>query len=148
MAFTSDNPILTVFDANGTTRYTTTNQLLNDASVSMLLLGKIRYLMSHEPNCENGSWSYTGDILPANLEIGSLDTYCFEKLSALGGNVDFSGNQLDQTSVDLILNTLAKLTNYSSKTIDISGGDNAAPTSASATAITKLQSQGCIITHS
>jgi hypothetical protein len=101
--------------------------------------------MEHEPNCKTGSWTYTGDILLVDCQYTSLSSCYFDKLTALGGNIDFSGNQLDEFSVDLILNTLAKLESYSNKTINLQ--DSAAPTSASAAAIAKLQSQGCTITH-
>jgi hypothetical protein len=146
MTFTSDNPILSIIDATGIVKYTATSDKLNDICTTTLFLGKVRFLMDHEPNCKTGSWTYTGDVLPTNCQYTSVLGCYFDKLAALGGNVDFSENQLDQVSVDLILNTLANLANYSNKIINLQ--DNAAPTALSAAAIAKLQSQGCIITHS
>jgi hypothetical protein len=75
----------------------------------------------------------------------------FTALKEVNGNVDFSGNALDETSVNYILTTLAGLdgtngtTSYDSKTVNVSGGTNAIPGTGGDAAIVILEARGCTV---
>lgn len=74
-------------------------------------------------------------------------------LKAIGGNIAISGNALNQTSIDNILVRLAALdgtagtTAYNTKTIALTGGTNATPSSTGLTAKATLVARGCTVTH-
>jgi hypothetical protein len=77
----------------------------------------------------------------------------FTALKEVNGTVDFSGNALDETSVNYILTTLAGLdgtngtTSYNSKIVNVSGGTNAIPGTSGAAAIVTLEARGCTVTR-
>jgi hypothetical protein len=77
----------------------------------------------------------------------------FTALKEVNGTVDFSGNALDETSVNYILTTLAGLdgtngtTSYDSKTVNVSGGTNAIPGTSGDAAIVTLEARGCTVTR-
>jgi len=75
----------------------------------------------------------------------------FTALKEVNGNVNFSGNALDETTVNYILTTLAGLdgtngtTSYDSRTVNVSGGTNAIPGTSGAAAIVTLEARGCTV---
>jgi hypothetical protein len=77
----------------------------------------------------------------------------FSSLKEVNGNANFSGNALNETTVNYILTTFAGLngangtTSYDSKIINVSGGTNAIPSGNGLTAITTLEGRGCTVNY-
>jgi hypothetical protein len=102
----------------------------------------------------------TAPVTPSLVTAASIGWYDnpamangvnFTALKEVNGTVDFSGNALDETSVNYILTTLAGLdgtngtTSYDSKTVNVSGGTNAIPGTSGAAAIVTLEARGCTV---
>ena len=60
---------------------------------------------------------------------------------------NFSGNALTQACVNAILEQFAAVTAWSSGTLDLNGGTNAAPSGGGAAAVTTLQGRGITVNH-
>lgn len=105
-----------------------------------------------------------------DLQFGPFFLHCFESFSiancpalttiasmpllGIGGSVDLSGNALIQLSVDNVLSVLAgydgtngKFLYGSGKTVNLSGGTNAAPSATGLAAKATLVARGCTVTH-
>ncbi len=93
----------------------------------------------------NKEWSFYDCSSLTSVNIGTSLTY-------VGADMYFTGNALDQTSVDAILVALAALdgtggtTSYDNHTVDLSGGTNSAPSGTGTTAAGVLTGRGCTVT--
>jgi hypothetical protein len=101
-------------------------------------------------NCPNLTTLNIGELqtVPYNFGISqcsSLTTFSIANLTSFDGDFDGTNNALTQVTIDAILNQLANVVVLANRTVDLSGGTNAAPSVTGATYVATLISNGCTV---
>jgi hypothetical protein len=105
------------------------------------------YGMGSATSIDLGSLETVGGEIAIG-SVTSLVSFALPSLLKVGGNCDFSGNALNQTSVDGLLVKLASLngtggtTSYDNWMVNLSGGTNASPSGSGLTAKATLEGRG------
>lgn len=148
----------------------TAQRLMFANGVNITLCPKLQTVLLSALN-NTARISVSNCSLLSSFQCGTFFRYCFgdyavfgcpllTSLTAslpslgIGGNVDVSGNGLTQATVDGILTTLAgydgtngRFLYGSGKTVNLSGGTNAAPSATGLAAKDILVARGCTVTH-
>jgi hypothetical protein len=131
-----DAPLLEVITATGFSPVGL--RVSNSSTTTTINIPAIKYIGNKE-------WSFSDNSALTSVDVGS-------SLEYVGGDVNLTGNALDQTSVDGILVALAALdgtggtTSYDNHTVNLSGGTNASPSGTGLTAKTTLEGRGNTVT--
>jgi hypothetical protein len=128
-------------------------QTINFSSLTTLELNGsvVSYSYSfYISSCPNLTTLNIGElqIVPYNFVISqcsSLTTFSIANLTSFDGDFDGTNNALTQATVDGILYQLANVVVLANRTVDLSGGTNAAPSVTGATYVATLISNGCTV---